>query len=149
MTTNSTINDTECLYNIIVDLRYNLTTAEEYLYTSLEDIFFTVVHWYLYCCLSAPLVTLHLSTLSWPWKTRQLSPTPISLSSLFQICFVTLSCVSYLVNYFLSHVRFDVPYRSFAGCMLTFHSVMATYFASLFLITFVTIERYYAICKPL
>ncbi len=62
--------------------------------------------------------------------------------------FVSWVGCSYVPQYFLTPVRHDVYFRSAIGCGLAFGAAYFGYFASTLLITIVTAERYFAICRP-
>ncbi len=56
----------------------------------------------------------------------------------------------YLLNYWASPVRLDVPYfKSWIGCTVTFGFGYFMYATSMVLISLVAVERYCAICRPL
>ncbi|XP_072021935.1 neuromedin-U receptor 2-like [Amphiura filiformis] len=62
--------------------------------------------------------------------------------------FVTWTCSMYLPGYYLSPVRNDTFMRSPIGCGVAFGLTYLGYLASIMLITIVTAERYFAICRP-
>ena len=62
--------------------------------------------------------------------------------------FVVYTCNIYLATYLVTPVRNDVLFGSGIGCFLSYGFTYLCYFASLILITLVTMERYFAVCKP-
>ncbi len=145
MAINSTL--ANCNVGTLLDLS-DVDTARKYLFTPLEDLFFTIV---LPVVLGTCLIG-NCAFLFTVFRVKSMSTvtnTYLSHVAMADIMFVTLSVVGYCHAYFQSPVRNDVQFRSFFGCMLQFLFVLTTYFVSLLLITFVTVERYYAICRPL
>ena len=65
------------------------------------------------------------------------------------LSFIIVTAVRYLWFYINSPVRIEIPYRSSFGCMMSLFITYLCLFLYLSLITLVTVERYFAICKPL
>ncbi|XP_072042864.1 neuropeptides capa receptor-like [Amphiura filiformis] len=129
MAINNTLDN--CRFNNFLDLT-NEEVAQEYLFTPLEDIFFSaVLPTVLFICLIANFAFIY-TVIRVP-SMGTVTNTYLSHVAAADVIFVTLSVTIYC------HAYFQTPV----------HSVLMTYFVSLFLITFVTIERYYAICRPL
>ncbi len=147
MDSNSSTLITNCKHDIFLNLS-DPDQAQTYLYTPADDLFFTwTLPAVLFICLfgnSAFIFTVVRVT-----RMRTVTNSYLIHVAILDIIFVTVSVVNSMYGWITSPVRVDVPYRSFVGCMLTFHSIHTTYFASILLITFVTVERYNAICKPI
>ena len=72
--------------------------------------------------------------------------------SIADLIFIGIACSATLFTRFSSPVRHDVEPSlgsGFPGCFIAFFITYLPYNTSLFLVTFVTIERYFAICRPL
>ena len=65
------------------------------------------------------------------------------------LCFITVMAVQYVWPQSKSPVKFDVPYRSSFGCIMSTFVTYLSVFTSFAFVTLVTVERYFAICKPL
>ncbi|XP_072044876.1 thyrotropin-releasing hormone receptor-like [Amphiura filiformis] len=128
----------------------NLTNeleASAWLWGPLEDLFFTVV---LPCIMLIGFVG-NVSFLLAVIRVRDMQTITnayLANVAFADFLFVVYSCAIYLSTYLLTPVRNDVPYRSNVGCICSFGMIYLTYFASLNLITFVTVERYFAVCRP-
>ena len=64
------------------------------------------------------------------------------------IIFVSTSVVT-IIGYYTSPVAGDTFFASWVGCTLAWGLPYMLYFTSLLSVFFVTVERYYAICRPL
>ena len=69
--------------------------------------------------------------------------------SIADIIFVAISIGAYMWTFFSSPYVKSAPWDHDTGCVIAFAVPLAMYFTSMALITFVTLERYYAICYPL
>ena len=131
----------------ILDLS-NPLDAENIFYTATEDMFFTVV---------LPLVVFIAISSNSAFifvvfrvqRMQTITNAYLTNVAAADLIFVGFSCCAYIANYTQSPVRDDVMFRSWAGCMGIWVSALGTYFASLTLITLVTVEKYYALCHPL
>ena len=65
------------------------------------------------------------------------------------IAYLCVVCCRNLAYYFISPIRGDVPFQSSIGCILVAGSTYTCYFASIFLVTLVGMERFFAICLPI
>ena len=65
------------------------------------------------------------------------------------LSFITIMTMRYTWFYANSDVDFDVSYETSIGCVISTFVVYLSVFSSFAFVTLVTIERYYAICKPL
>ena len=139
--------NSNCKYDIFLNLS-DPDIAQTYLLTPTEELFFAwILPVVLFTCLfgnSAFIFTVVRVT-----SMRTVTNSYLLHVAISDIIFVTLAIVAYMYSSLTSPVRNDVAYRSFVGCMLVFHPVYTTYFASILLITFVAVDRYCAICKPL
>ncbi|XP_072043482.1 neuromedin-U receptor 1-like [Amphiura filiformis] len=137
----------ECSHDVFLNLS-DIKVAQTYLLTPTEELFFTwILPTVLITCLlgNSAFIFIFISVKS----MRTVTNNYLFHVAISDILFVTLAVAAILYSSNRSPVRNDVAYRSFVGCMLVYHIAMTTYFVSLILITSVTIERYYAICKPL
>ena len=62
--------------------------------------------------------------------------------------FLTVAVSVKLANYIASPVNPDRSTLGHAGCIITFLLLNISYFASVFLVTLVSLEKFYAICRP-
>ena len=132
----------------LLDMSADVEAAQEYLFTPTEDLFFVVIlPTVLIICLGGN--TAFIYTVLYVNSMRTVTNSYLVHVAVADMLFVTISVIIYTSAYFMSPIRNEVQFRSFIGCMLSFHFIIMMYFVSLFLITCVTIERYYAICKPL
>ncbi len=69
--------------------------------------------------------------------------------ALADIIFLSMAVLDKLARYFVSPISGDQLCIGEAGCRGIFTVMNASYFASLYLITMVALEKYYAICKPI
>ena len=147
MDSNSSALITNCKNDTFLNLS-DPEKAQIYLFTPSDDLFFTwILPAVLFICLFGN--SAFIFTVVRVPSMRTVTNNYLLHVAILDIIFVTVSVGNVLYAWLTSPISVDVPYRSFVGCMLTFHSVYTTYFASILLITFVTVERYYAICKPL
>ena len=65
------------------------------------------------------------------------------------ICFLTTAVGDKLGRYLASPLAGDQSSIGKAGCLSLYTFMNSCYFASLYLVTMVTLEKYYAICKPI
>ena len=136
-----------CRYEDIMNLT-DIGNATEQLYTPIEDLFFTVVLPVIFItglCGNAAFIYTVFNVKSMKTVTN----TYLIHVAFADVMFVTLSSVPYAYLYHRSPIRYDISFRLSVGCVLLYFFPMTNYFASLLLITCVTIERYYAICQPL
>ena len=68
--------------------------------------------------------------------------------ALADLLFIGYGCTLYVVTYFLSPMRNDVPFTTWIGCVVVWWPTYLTYFASMTLLTMATLEKYYGICHP-
>ncbi|XP_072033229.1 thyrotropin-releasing hormone receptor-like [Amphiura filiformis] len=125
----------------------NELVASAWLWSPLEDLFFTVV---LPCIMLIGFIG-NVSFLLAVIRVRAMQTITnayLANVAFADFLFVVYSCAIYFITYLLTPVRNDVPYRSNVGCICSFGMIYLTYFASLNLITFVTVERYFAVCRP-
>ena len=134
-------------YKNVLDLT-NVTDAMDMLYSSTEKVFFIAV---LPVLLSIGVVanTAFIYTVCRVNSMHTITNAYLANVAVADLIFLIFVWVTYFPLYFISPVRNHVFYNSFVGCTLGFWFVNSSYYASSFLITFVTIERYYAICRPL
>ena len=64
------------------------------------------------------------------------------------ICFISLAVLEKMFAFSASPVSGDSAYSSSAGCICYAMTVYTTYFASIGLVTLVSLERYFALCAP-
>ncbi|XP_022084481.1 neuropeptides B/W receptor type 1-like [Acanthaster planci] len=62
--------------------------------------------------------------------------------------FLTIAVSEKLANFYNSPVTLDRSALGRAGCIITYALLDLNYFASVFLVTLVSLEKYYAICRP-
>ena len=65
------------------------------------------------------------------------------------LTFIVIMTLRYTWFYANSHVDFSVSFHSSFGCVTSTFVVYLSIFSSFAFVTLVTVERYYAICKPL
>ncbi|XP_072046370.1 neuromedin-U receptor 2-like [Amphiura filiformis] len=65
------------------------------------------------------------------------------------ICFLSIAVGEKLWRYFLTPVTFDQSAMTSTGCILLYLFMDNTFFASLMLVTLVSVEKYCSICLPL
>ena len=82
-------------------------------------------------------------------RMQILTNTYLAQVAVCDIIFVISATISYIHTQWGSRVRFAVKYTHWTGCFSAFYFTLLTYFMSLFLMTLVTAERFYAICYPL
>ncbi len=137
--------DDYCPYKV-----WNLTTNEsvqDVLYTGVEDLFFT----YFLPVIEVIGVVGNLLFIVMVLKVQNMRTITnaylvnIAIADLF---FIGYACTFYIVSYFISPVRNDMPFSSWLGCIIVWMPTYLTYFASILLITLVTVEKFYGICHP-
>ncbi len=64
-------------------------------------------------------------------------------------CFLTMAVLDKLFRLLVSPISNDQLMLGVPGCVLTGYTTNLFYFASLFLITLISTERYFAICQPI
>ncbi|XP_038054942.1 neuropeptides capa receptor-like [Patiria miniata] len=62
--------------------------------------------------------------------------------------FLTVAVSEKLASYYTSPIKGDRSAFGPAGCIITFVLLDLSYFASVFLVTLVSLEKFYAICRP-
>ena len=122
--------------------------ADNVLYTSTEDLMFTVIlPLLLFIGISANSAFIFVVSRV---KTMQtITNAYLTNLSATDLIFVGISCCVYIANYAHSRVRDDVKFSSWMGCLGMWFGIMTTYFTSLVTITLVTVEKYSALCHPL
>ena len=73
----------------------------------------------------------------------------LSHLSVADILFLGLSCGAYTATYLNSPISHDTWIPSSFGCALVFFGIYLSYFASVEIVTIVSLERYFAICNPM
>ncbi len=130
--------------------RWNLTThdkVEDVLYTDTEDLFFSYF---------LPIIEIigfvgNLSFIIMVLRVQNMRTVTnaylvnIAIADLF---FIGYSCTFYIVSYFTSPVRNDMPFTFLFGCVVAWMPTYLSYFASILLITLATLEKFYGICHP-
>ena len=131
---------------------YELNLTNELLaitwaWSPLEDLFFTVV---LPCIMLIGFIG-NFSFLFAVIRVRlmqTLTNAYLANVAFADFMFVVYTCSIYLATYLVTPVRNDVLFGSGIGCSLSYGFTYLCYFASLILITLVTVERYFAVCRP-
>ena len=121
--------------------------ASTWVWSPLEDLFFTVV---LPCIMLIGFIG-NSSFLFAVLRVRFLQTITnayLANVAFADFMFVVYTCSSYLANYLQTPVRNDVLFRSGIGCFLSYGFTYLCYLTSITLITFVTMERYFAVCRP-
>ena len=141
-------NSSECftLNYPVVNLSDEIA-ADERLWTEIEDLFFTI---------GLPIIMLIGSVGNFAFiftvfrvKAMQtVTNAYLTNVAIADFVFIGFTCPTYLVSYLKTPVRNDFLFPSVIGCAGSFGLSYFGYFASLLLITIVTAERYYAICRP-
>ena len=82
---------------------------------------------------------------------RMRTVTNIYLSHLAvaDVLFLLVSCGVYTWTYFESPISHNTPLPSSFSCGFVFFVIYLCYFASVSIVTMVSVERYYAICSPI
>ncbi len=137
----------QTMHDIIV---WNLTTnesVEDVLYSGVEDLFFS----YLLPIIEVIGIVGNLLFIIMVLRVQNMRTITnaylvnIAIADLF---FIGYACTLYFISYVTSPVRNDMPFTFWFGCIVTWLPVYLSYFASILLITLVTLEKYYGICHP-
>ena len=128
----------------------NLTNellAITWAWSPLEDLFFTVV-------LPSIMLIGFIGNLSFLFAVlrvrfmQTITNAYLANVAFADFMFVVFTCNIYLATYLVTPVRNDVLFRTATGCFLAYGFSYLCYLASLLLITLVTMERYFAVCRP-
>ena len=141
------MNDSEDCNDGILNLT-NPLDAENILYTQTEDLMYSV---------GLPLIafvgvssnTAFIFVVFRVKSMQTITNAYLTNLSATDLIFVALSCGFSITNYTKSPVRDEIMFNSWVGCTTSWFVVLTTYFASLMIITLVTVEKYYALCHPL
>ena len=124
------------------------TEAVKLLYTPTEEAFNTIV----IPCIMAISLLVNSGFIYTVYRSPNLhtvTNTYLVNVAISDILFTGVTCTfQFLTVYLLSPIRDDVYYGEI-GCILTLVGSDSTYFTSVLLLTFVTMERYFAICHPI
>ena len=142
-----TMNDSDRCKNGIINVS-DTTAAEEYLYTPIEDLFFTVVLPYV-VFVGVSANSAFIFTIIRVKEMQTITNAYVTNVAVADLIFVGVSCSLYITSYSMTSVRKDVMFTTMAGCFCSWLLTCVTYFASLFIITLVIAEKYFAICHPL
>ena len=120
---------------------------EDSLYSGIEDLFFTRFLPLVEIVGVVGNVVFILMVLRVP-NMRTITNAYLVNISVADLLFIGYGCTFYIVTYFTSPIRNDMPFESWGGCIVTWLPTALTYFASLLLITLATMEKFYGICHP-
>ena len=81
-------------------------------------------------------------------RMRTITNVYLTNLAIADVCFLALAVSNKLGRYFISPISGDHYPIGQIGCIFIFTFMNACKFASLYLLTMVTLEKYYAICKP-
>ena len=123
------------------------SAAKERMWTQTEDIFFTI---------GLPIIMLigsvgNLAFIFTVFRVKTMQTVTnayLTNVAIADAVFIGFTCPAYLITYLMTPFRNAVLFRSEIGCAGSFGLSYFGYLASLLLITIVTAERYYAICRP-
>ncbi len=124
------------------------TEAVKLLYTPTEEAFNTIV---IPCIMTISLLVNSgfIYTVYRSPNLHTVTNTYLVNVAIGDILLTGISCTfQFLTVYLLSPLRDDVYYGKI-GCILTLVGAEGTYFTSILLLTFVTLERHFAICHPI
>ncbi|XP_038054901.1 neuromedin-U receptor 2-like [Patiria miniata] len=132
------------------NLPLNVSTGEDaaaYEYNSTEKTLVTIVMpWILVFGLIGNFSFLFvLWRVTWMRTTLNFFLTNLAIAD---IVFLTVSVLEKVVSYAVSPISVDKYFMGASGCVLVHLVVDICYFASVSLVTLVTLERYYATCRP-
>ncbi|XP_038055007.1 allatostatin-A receptor-like [Patiria miniata] len=82
-------------------------------------------------------------------KMRSLTNFYLANLAVSDIAFLVFAIGTKIYNFCISSVNFSPTYNGVFECLLHQLVVDVSYFASLFVISLVSLEKYYAICKPM
>ncbi|XP_072033218.1 thyrotropin-releasing hormone receptor-like [Amphiura filiformis] len=82
-------------------------------------------------------------------RMKTLTNSYLAQVALTDLVFIVSTTTAYIYQTVESPIRFTVSYTHWSGCFSVFFVFLFSYTISLFLITLVTVERFYAICRPL
>ncbi|XP_072021931.1 probable G-protein coupled receptor 34 [Amphiura filiformis] len=122
-------------------------TAQAALWTGIEGFLFTVGLPVIFCVGVVGNLAFLFALFRVP-VMRTVTNAYLANIAAADLLFVTWSCSTYSPPYFLNPVRNNVYWKSAIGCGVSFGLAYIGYFASIMLITIVTAERYFAICRP-
>ena len=136
--------DSDCIFH---NLSADNAAAQEILWSPIEDILHTIV---------LPIVcgTGFLTNIAFLFvllrvpEMRTVTNAYLGNLAVADFWFVTWVGCIYITPYYLTPVRHDSNLRSGIGCGIAFGLAYFGYIASTMLITTVTAERYFAICRP-
>ncbi|XP_072021074.1 neuromedin-U receptor 2-like [Amphiura filiformis] len=126
--------------------RYN-DVAQAILWSRTEDILFTIGLPVIFCVGVVGNLSFLFALLRVP-AMRTVTNAYLANVAAADLWFITWTFCLYLPIYYISPVRNDVPWTSNIGCGIVLGFSYLGYYASVMLITIVTAERYFAICRP-
>ena len=131
-----------------VNLTLREDTASEFLYNIYDEIFIKVI---LPMMLIAGLVGngAFLFVVYRVERMRTATNFYLCNVAVSDLIFLVTGCGLYFTSYLYSPIRHDIMFTSSIGCSVWFVTIYSCYFLSINIYTLVTLERYYAICRPL
>ena len=103
---------------------------EDSLYSGIEDLFFTRFLPLVEIVGVVGNVVFILMVLRVP-NMRTITNAYLVNISVADLLFIGYGCTFYIVTYFISPIRNDMPFKSWDGCIVTWLPTALTYFASL------------------
>ena len=137
-----------CDGDFSVDFLKNASTINRYLYSSFESIVITVV---MPCILAVGLIgnTTFLLTVARVNTMRNVTNYYLVNLAVADMFFLAMAVGEKYYRYISIGVPSYGDVFGTTGCVIIYAGVFLPFFASLMTVTIVSLERYYAICKPI
>ena len=125
-----------------------LTAANRLIVTPAEEFFFLVI---LPCALLCSLIAngCFLYVIAKRRNMRTITNLYLGILAACDIIFVATPTIVLEWEYAVSSVRSNLPFENSLGCVMIYVLSYNTYYISIFMITLMSMEKFYAICHPL